>query len=147
MYIYIYIYIHIYIYIYMYIYVYIYMYIYIYIYIYVCKFNKVTWCFGYLEVCACVRARVRVCVRSCVCACACVRARACVSDPRFTQFALVSCYAMHINTLSISWKCASKGTTCKLNECYSVKTYRRYLAFTFAKRGVYAARSMDPCDR
>ena len=34
----------------------------------------------------------------CECACACVY----VSDPRFIQFALGSCYAVHINALSIS---------------------------------------------
>ena len=49
--------------------------------------------------------------------CLCV----CVSDPRFIHFALGSCYAVHINTLSISWKCTSKGTTCKLNQYDSVK--------------------------
>ena len=37
----------------------------------------------------------------------------CVS--RFIQFALGSCYAVHINALSIQWKCTSKGRTYKLN--------------------------------
>ena len=37
-------------------------------------------------------------VEVCVCVCVCV----CVSDPRFIQFALSSCYAVHIDTLSIS---------------------------------------------
>ena len=41
--------------------------------------------------------------------CMCV----CVSDPRFIQFALSSCYAVHIN--SIELKYTSKGATCKLN--------------------------------
>ena len=41
--------------------------------------------------CACVRACVHACVRACVC----------VSDPRFTKLALGSCYAVHINALSI----------------------------------------------
>ena len=41
--------------------------------------------------------------------------RGCVSDPRFIQFALCGCYAVHINALSIELKCTSKGTTCKLN--------------------------------
>ena len=38
----------------------------------------------------------------CVCVRACVRARVCrcVTGPRFIQFALGSCYAVHINTLS-----------------------------------------------
>ena len=39
----------------------------------------------------------------------------CVSDPRVIQFALGSCYTVHINALSIELKCTSKGTTCKLN--------------------------------
>ena len=39
----------------------------------------------------------------------------CVSDPRFIQFALDNCYAVHINPLSRYLKCTSKGTTCKLN--------------------------------
>ena len=43
-------------------------------------------------VCVCMRACVRACVR------VCVR----VSDPRFIQFALGSCYTLHINALSIS---------------------------------------------
>ena len=49
-----------------------------------------------------------------------------VSDPRFVQFALGDSYAVHINVLSISWKCSSKGTTCKLNEYDSLKQYRLY---------------------
>ena len=49
----------------------------------------------------CVCACVRVCVCACVRVHACVRAYVCVSDPRFIQFALGSCYAMHINALSI----------------------------------------------
>ena len=36
-------------------------------------------------------------------------------DPRFIQFALASCFAVHINALSISWKCTSKGRKCKFN--------------------------------
>ena len=43
------------------------------------------------------------------------RARVCVSDPRFIELALGSCYAVHINALPIKPKCISKGTTCKLN--------------------------------
>ena len=39
----------------------------------------------------------------------------CVSDPRFIQYALSSCYVVHINTLSIQLKCTSKGATYKLN--------------------------------
>ena len=39
----------------------------------------------------------------------------CVSDPRFIQFALGCCYAVHINALSIELKCTSKGTMCRLN--------------------------------
>ena len=37
-----------------------------------------------------------------VCECGvCVRACGCVSDPRIIQFALASCYAVHINALPI----------------------------------------------
>ena len=36
-------------------------------------------------------------VCECACACACVY----VSDPRFIQFALGSCYAVHINAVNI----------------------------------------------
>ena len=58
-------------------------------------------------VCSCLLGWVEVFVCVCVCVCECVRAcvRACVfvcvSDPRFIQFALGSCYAVHINALSI----------------------------------------------
>ena len=45
----------------------------------------------------------------------------CVADHRFIQFALGNCYAVHINPLSISLKCTSKGATCKLNQYDSVK--------------------------
>ena len=45
----------------------------------------------------CLFGWVEVCVRACVGACV----RVCVSDPRFIQFALGSCYAVHINALSI----------------------------------------------
>ena len=39
----------------------------------------------------------------------------CVSDPRCIQFALISCYAVHINALSISpMKMYIEGITCKL---------------------------------
>ena len=48
-----------------------------------------------------------------VCGCGCI----CVSDPRFIQFALGSCYAVHIN----AFKCTSNGTTYKWNEYDSVK--------------------------
>ena len=33
----------------------------------------------------------------------------CVSDPRFIQFALGSCYAVHINALSIELKCIERN--------------------------------------
>ena len=42
-----------------------------------------------------------VCVRACARARACLCAYVCVSDPLFIQFALDSCYAVHINALSI----------------------------------------------
>ena len=47
----------------------------------------------------------------CVCVCVCVF----VSVPRFIQFALGSCNAVHMNALSIELKCTSKGIKCKLN--------------------------------
>ena len=67
-------------------------------------------------VCVCVRACVRVSKTS-MCVSACVRTcvRVCVSDPRFIQFALGSCHAVHIDALSIELTCTSKGTTCKLH--------------------------------
>ena len=57
------------------------------------------------------------CVRACVRASVCVHVRmhVCVSDPRYIQFAFGSCYTVHINALSISWKCTSEATTCRLN--------------------------------
>ena len=39
----------------------------------------------------------------------------CVSGPRFIQFAVRRCYAVHITALSIELKCTSKGTTFELN--------------------------------
>ena len=56
---------------------------------------------------------VWVCGSVCVCVCE--------SDPSFIQFALGSCYAVHIHALSIQLKCTSEGKTCKWNYYDSAK--------------------------
>ena len=66
---------------------------------YIYKLRKVTWWFAVVSLFGWVGGSVR----------------GCVSDPRFIQFALCGCYAVHINALSIELKCTSKGATCKLN--------------------------------
>ena len=56
-----------------------------------------------------------MCVCVCVCVCVSVSACVCVSDPRFIQFTLGSCYAVHINALSIIMKVYIERNNIKLN--------------------------------
>ena len=55
--------------------------------------------------------------------------------PRFIRLVLGSCYAVHINALSIRLKCTSKSTTCKSTSRLNVRLCSSRLT-TAIKRGI-----------
>ena len=79
----------------------------------------------------------------------------CISAPRFIQFVLGSCYAVHTNALSIIIiKVYIESNNIHVELIRFSKKISTLFTFTFAKlgirphrRGVYAARSMDLCVR
>ena len=106
--------------------------IYIYINLRRSRDRLLLWLFWWMNVCVCV------------CVCACVRACVRVSDPRLIQFALGSCYAVHIKRIVNVMKVYIEWNNMQVELIRFCKTY---IDFTILRSEEFSDRRICVIDR